>query len=313
LNVTVVVGNYEGEAVLEDCLASLERQTDPPFEVIVADASSTDGSRAIAERHGSRWLELPNHGIGYLYNRGAEAATTNYVLLSNNDVAYDEQCIELLRRALDADESLFAADPRQMDWTGTRRVHARTTLRRGRMTRELLPGLHLELAVAVDGVMPTVAANGAAMLVRRSMFTELGGFDETFFMDVEDLDLCWRAWLRGHGSVYVPHAWLRHRVGGVTTEAALPKRLSSSHHNLMRFALKCLPVREASLVIAGELARLPRHPRAIAPAMLHTLRELPEIIGLRRELSPSRELLFWMLAGQPGWTPGSLPRSATRS
>ena len=57
------------------------------------------------------------------------------------------------------------------------------------------------------------------MLVRRERLLELGGFDETFFMEFEDLDLCWRAWLRGHGSVYVPDAWLRHRVGGATTEA----------------------------------------------------------------------------------------------
>ena len=67
--------------------------------------------------------------------------------------------------------------------------------------------------------MPTVTANGACMLVRASMLLELGGFDETFFMDFEDIDLCWRAWLRGWESVYVPDAWVRHRVGAVTTTA----------------------------------------------------------------------------------------------
>ena len=53
------------------------------------------------------------------------------------------------------------------------------------------------------------------MLVRRERLLELGGFDETFFMDFEDLDLCWRAWLRGWASVYVPDAVVRHRVGAV--------------------------------------------------------------------------------------------------
>ena len=101
-----------------------------------------------------------------------------------------------------------------------------------------------------------MCAHGAAMLVRRELLLELGGFDETFFIEWEDLDLCWRAWLRGHGSVYVPDAWLRHRVGGADGVGRLTGRLASSHHNLVRFALKCLP--------AGQAARVARR-RAAAP------------------------------------------------
>ena len=63
--------------------------------------------------------------------------------------------------------------------------------------REYLPGLHLDPVVPADRVAATVCANGAAMLVRRAQFAALGGFDETFFMEWEDLDLCWRAWARG--------------------------------------------------------------------------------------------------------------------
>jgi GT2 family glycosyltransferase len=137
------------------------------------------------------------------------------------------------------------------------------------------------------------------MLVRRWMARKLGGFDETFFMDYEDLDLCWRAWLRGWGSVYVPSAWLRHRVGAVTTAAVLPQRISSSHHNLMRFALKCLPSGEAALVLTAELLRVVRHRGIVARALGAVARELPEIFRLRRAVRPRRALLAWMLAGQP--------------
>ena len=298
-DVSVVIGNFQGEAVLPACLDSLERQTVQPSEVIVADASSSDGSRSIADDHGARWLDLPNLGLGYLYNRGVEATSSEYVLLSNNDVAYDERCIELLRDVLDADASLFAADPRQLAWDTDRLVHGRTTLRRGSLFHELLPGLHLDLAVRAERVVPTVTANGAAMLVRRSTFLELGGFDETFFMDIEDLDLCWRAWLRGWGSVYVPDAWLRHRVGAVTTQSILPRRLASSHHNLMRFALKCLPARHVIRFMATETLRLLRHPRPVALALAALVTEFPEILDLRRELLPSDDLLAWMVSGQP--------------
>jgi GT2 family glycosyltransferase len=303
-DVSVVIGNFQGESVLPACLDSLERQTVRPAEVVVADASSVDRSRAIAEEHGVRWIDLPNLGLGHLYNRGVEATASEYVLLSNNDVAYDERCIELLRRALDADSSLLAADPRQLGWSGDHLVHGRTTLRRGSLFHELLPGLHLDLAAPADTIVPTVTANGAAMLVRRATFLELGGFDETFFMDLEDLDLCWRAWLRGWGSVYVPDAWLRHRVGAVTTEGVLPRRLASSHHNLLRFALKCLPAREAFTVALGELLRLPRHPVPIGHGLAQVVRELPRIVALRRSLRPTRSLLRWFLAGQHArWSP----------
>jgi N-acetylglucosaminyl-diphospho-decaprenol L-rhamnosyltransferase len=295
-NVSVVIGNYQGESLLPACLDSLEQQTDGPVEIVIADASSTDGSRAIAEAHGVRWIDLPNLGLGNLYNRGVEAVASDYVLLSNNDVAYDERCIELLRQALDADRSLFAADPRQVDWEGDRLVHALTTLRRGSLFHELLPGLRLDLVAPAAETVATVTANGAAMLVRRSQFLELGGFDETFFMDLEDIDLCWRAWLRGWGSVYVPDAWLRHRVGG---SGVLPRRLTSSHHNLVRFALKCLPAREAATVVAGELLRLPRHPAPIGRGLAQLVRELPQIAAQRRSARPTRSLMEWFLAGQP--------------
>jgi GT2 family glycosyltransferase len=299
-DVAVVIGNYRGEQLLGDCLASVQRQSLPPREVLVVDGASPDRSVEVAEALGTRVLRRENRGLGYLYNEGARAASSDLVLLLNNDVALDEHCLELLAAALTAHESLFAADPRQVDWKGERDVKARTTLARGRLLREYIPSLHLDDLVPSSETVPTVSAHGAAMLVRRPLLLELGGFDETFFMEWEDLDLCWRAWLRGHGSVYVPRASLRHRIGAATAPADLTRRLSSSHHNLMRFALKCLPAGAAARVLAGELLRLPAHPRLIAPALVRVARELPEIARQRRQAQPSQRHLDWLLAGMPG-------------
>ncbi len=302
-DVAVVVGNFEGEAVLPDCLASLSIQTLRPSEVIVVDASSLDESVSIAAAAGATVLEQPNRGLGFLYNRGVESSKAEYILLLNNDVALEPRCIELLASELDADETRFAADATQLDWTGARVIHARTTLGRGRLVRELIPGLHLDRVIPAEAVVPTVSANGAGMLVRRSMFGALGGFDETFFMDCEDLDLCWRGWLRGWSSVYVPEARLRHRVGAVTTAAVASRRSVSSHHNLTRFALKCLPRRAAAVAVLGECARLPAHPRVIAPALARVAAETREIGRLRRAIRPSAALLDWIVAGQQGPAP----------
>lgn len=303
-DVTVVIGNYEGADLLPECVASLNRQTLLPAEVIVVDAASSDASCAVARSLGTRVVEVENRGLGALYNRGAAEASTPFVLLLNNDVSLDEHCVERLREALRAG-GRFAADPRQMSWDGETLVHARATLRRSRLLRELLPGLHLNMLAQADAVTRTVSANGGAMLVRRSMLLELGGFDETFFMDFEDLDLCWRAWLRGWESIYVPDAWLRHKVGAVSTRSTLPRRLASSHHNLTRFALKCLPARAAATVLAGEVLRLPVHPVSIGRGLLSVAREAREIARLRSAIRPSQKLYAWMLAGQPegGGTP----------
>ena len=299
-DVAVAIGNYQGEHLLADCLGSLEAQTLRPREVLVVDGASDDQSVEVATALGARVLRRANRGLGYLYNEGARASTAEYVLLLNNDVALDERCLELLTATLAADESLFAADPRQVDWEHGTTIHARTTVARGRLLQEYIPSLHLDDCVPSAEIVPTVSAHGAAMLVRRELLLELGGFDETFFMEWEDLDLCWRAWLRGHGSAYVPEARLRHRVGGATGERDLTSRLSSSHHNLMRFALKCLPARQAARVLAGELLRLPAHPRLIAPVLLAVARELPNIVRLRRGIRPSQAHLDWLLAGMPG-------------
>lgn len=298
-DITVIIGNFQGEAVLGDCLASLGAQTAPAADVLVVDGSSTDGSVAVATSFGVRTVIVENRGLGALYNRGAREASSEYVLFANNDVALEPNCLKLLRSALDADLSRFAADAKQLDWAGSRVVHAHTTLRRGGLLREYLPGLRLDHLAGAADVGPTVCANGAAMLVRREMALELGGFDETFFMEWEDLDLCWRAWLRGWATVYVPQAVVRHRVGAVTTKAVLPRRLASSHHNLVRFALKCLPASAAARVVAGELLRLPRHPQIIGRGLAAVARELPQIARLRSRIRPSATLLAWMLEGQP--------------
>ena len=298
--ITVVVGNYQGERLLGDCLGSLREQTRPPAEALVVDAGSSDRSAAVTAELGGRVLIRENRGLGYLYNEGARAATTPYVMLVNNDVALDRRCLELLGAELDGDRRRFAADPRQLDWSGRRLVHARAMLRRGPLLRQPLPGFQLDLTVPADTVVATVSANGGAMLVRRDRLLELGGFDESMFMDFEDIDLCWRAWLRGWESVYVPDAFVRHHVGAVTSAGTvMTRRLVSSHHNLMRFALKCFPARDAAIVLGGELLRLPRHPRLVAPAMARVGSEVREIAGARREARPTTRHMRWCLEGMP--------------
>jgi GT2 family glycosyltransferase len=137
------------------------------------------------------------------------------------------------------------------------------------------------------------------MMVRRSVALELGGFDETFFLDFEDLDLGWRAWLAGYKSVHVPAAEVRHRLGAATGPDLQRRRLVSSHHNLLRFGLKCLPAPDALRVVATELMRIGIHPALVPPALISVARELPEIVRLRSRISPTRRFLEWAVRDMP--------------
>lgn len=290
--VTAVVASYRSAAFLPACLESLAAQTRPPAEVVVVDGSSPDDSVAVARRHGARVLERANRGLGWLYNEGARASETELLLLANADVAFAPGCLEALAGALAADPTLFAADARQLDWAGGRTLHARTAIRRGPLLRTAIPGLAVDPAAPPHRgpPVPTAWANAGAMLVRRARLLALGGFDERFFLDFEDVDLCWRAWLRGWPSVHVPEAVVRHAVSGSTSPATLRRRLVSSHANLCRLALKCFPPAAAARVVLAEVLRLARAPALVAPALGRVLVELPGLLRERRALRPSREL-----------------------
>ena len=295
MTVAAVVGSYRSAALLPDCIESLRAQEPPLAEIVVVDASSGDGSADVARSLGARVLEVPNRGLGFLYNEGARATTAHYVLAANPDTSFDPACSARLAAALDSDPTRFAADPRQLDWSGARTIHARTLLRPGSL-REPIPGLRVDPLAHANEVVTTTTANAGAMLVRRPMLSELGGFDEKLFLEYEDLDLCWRAWLRGWSSVYVPEAVLRHRVGGATGEADAPRRLAASHTSIVRFAAKCLPGDRLALALAGELLRTPRHPQAIGRA----LAALPGALEERRAIPGNRRALYRRLVALAG-------------
>lgn len=296
-DVAVVLSNYDAADVLPACLASIAAQTLRPSAVVVVDAGSRDAGVELARAHGVRVIDAENRGLGHLYNTGVRAVEAELVLVANSDVALEPDCLERLAAALEAEPARFAADPTQLDWDGSRVIHARTVVSRGPLLRTPVPGLDVDAVVPADAVVEIPFANAGAMLVRRARLLELGGFDEAMFMDHEDLDLGWRAWLRGWPSVHVPDAVVRHKVGVSTTASARPRRLRSSHYNLVRFALKCLPAGAAARVVAGELLRLPRHPRPVAAALARIARDLPGILRARRALQPRRDVYARLVAG----------------
>ena len=174
-DVAVVVGNYQGEAAARRLSREpAQSRRSRRRRCIVVDGASTDRSAAVAAGFGARVIETRNLGLGHLYNVGAQAASSDYVFLANNDIALEPNCLELLAAALDEDESRFAADAtaaqlgRHPDDPRTDDATPRPDV--GRVPPRAPP----RPARRADEIVPTVAAHGAAMLVRRSMMLELG-------------------------------------------------------------------------------------------------------------------------------------------
>ena len=93
------------------------------------------------------------------------------------------------------------------------------------------------------------------MLLRRSAFEAVGGFDERYFMYVEDVDLCWRTWQAGWRVAYEPAGRVVHAIG-VSSELAPYRMIMAHHRSLWRFAVRSAGPRRRPLlpVVAVGLA-----------------------------------------------------------
>src|SRR5260370_29162976 len=101
--ISVVVVNWNGKALLSDCLASLRSQTFPDFEVIVVDNGSTDGSSQFvrAAFPDFKLIQLSeNHGFAGGNNAGIRQARGEWIALINNDAVAEPDCLPCLYRAL---------------------------------------------------------------------------------------------------------------------------------------------------------------------------------------------------------------------
>jgi N-acetylglucosaminyl-diphospho-decaprenol L-rhamnosyltransferase len=268
-SVAAVVVSYNSERYLRTCLRSLAAEG--VKDVVVVDNGSVDRSRQVAEDAGAVWVATGvNLGYGRAANVGAAAfPAARSVLVCNPDVRLGEGAVAALVDALSRDPELAVVGPRIEDPDGALYPSARTfpelTVAMGhglvglvapgnRFTRSyrLLDWDHSE-ATSVDWV------SGACFLARREAWEQVGGFDPSYFMYLEDVDLCWRLGRAGWKVGYEPAGVVTH-VQGVSTDRRPYRMLAAHHLSMWRFAFRTtsgwrravLPVVAAGLV--GRLA-----------------------------------------------------------
>jgi GT2 family glycosyltransferase len=295
----VVIPSWNSRDLLPRCLGSLGEQG-AELELLVVDNGSTDGSVDYLEAEGVPHVSLPrNTGFAAAVNLGAARTESAAILVLNADTALEPGCVGRLLDALEADPALGGVQPRILqDEPGAGVGSARLYSAGQALTRD---GRAFELGAGEPQRPAWLAPRevfgvcGAACLLRRELFAELGGYDESYFSFYEDVDLNVRARIAGRRFAYVPEAVVWH-VGnaswseGFRRPAAENARLVA--RNRLATQVKLMPasaIPRIAVVEVGSLLRAARQHRlrATLAGKLAVLRRLPALLRERRRLRRS--------------------------
>jgi GT2 family glycosyltransferase len=297
---SVIVPSLNGAHLLPDCLASLASQSYANLEVIVADGASTDSTDDVLARHfpSVRLVRLRrNLGFAGNVNAGLRAARGEVLCLLNNDAQADPNwvaaCVETLTLHAEigsvASKVLYA-DGRTINSAGDTLCHDGSARQRGNGRKD---------APEWDTPQMVFGACGGAAAYRRDMLRDVGLLDEQFFMYLEDVDLAFRAQLRGWSCLYQPAACALH-LGGASGGGTLESFYNG--RNLIRLLAKDLPtglVRHMLPAILSFQAQRARQAlqawrgsaaRATLRGQLVGLAELPRHLAARPDVQRRRRV-----------------------
>jgi GT2 family glycosyltransferase len=297
--VTVAIPNYNGRTLLERVLPSISQQTIRPSRTVVVDDCSSDDSVEFLDLS---WPEvevvaLPqNVNVTVAMNECLRASSTELVVLLNNDVELEPDCIEQLVAALDRYPEAAAAAAKLRDFDDRRLLDGAGDVFfwRGAATRR---GQGESDDGRYDEPCAIFAACGAVVIYRRAALQEIGEFDERYVAGLEDVDWSFRAQLLGFDVRYVPTAVAYH-IGSATIGRTLtPSMAYLNWRNWLWLIAKDYPA-SALVRHAPELAFQQLKILALAlwerrlgvwlRAWRDAVRGLPEVLEERRAIQRRR-------------------------
>jgi GT2 family glycosyltransferase len=306
--VAVVIPSWNSLELLPRCLDSLADQG-VEVELMVVDNGSDDGSVAYLEREAVPHVSLPrNVGFAAAVNLGAARTRAAAVLALNADTVLEPGCLTRLLDALEADPALGGVQPRLLQLEGGEGGSAPPDPAAARLYsagqaltsdgRAIEQGAGEPQSERLPGVHEIFGVCGAACLLRRELFSELGGYDESYFAFYEDVDLNVRARIAGWRFAYVPEAVVWH-VGNASWQAGFAKPNAENARlvarNRLATQVKFMPLGafpRIAVVELGALARAAsqRRLRGTLAGKLAALRWLPRLLRERRRLRREGDL-----------------------
>jgi GT2 family glycosyltransferase len=311
--ISVIVLNYNGREWLGPCLTALSAQNGaPPYEIVLADNGSTDGSIDFVSARFPRAAIADNRrnlGFAAGNNAAARVARGDVLVFLNNDTIPAPDWLARLHAAYAAAPSpavmtskiVFLDRPGVIDSAGDGYLRAGGAFKHAH-------GMTVENAGPSREVF---GACGAAFMIGRGLFDRLGGFDERFFMVYEDVDLSYRARLAGARCFYAADAMVRH-AGSATLGAMSASAVYHGQRNLEWTWIKNTPARlmvrslpaHVLYSIAGVLHYIVKNQgTAAVRGKLAALAGLPRVLGERRETQKNRAIDAAALEGMltRGW------------
>lgn len=200
---SVVIPTYNGAGTIGHQLAALAEQVDaPPFEILVADNRSTDDLASVIESWQDRLPDLRivdasrGQGVSVARNVGIEHAATDRILVCDADDVVGPTWVRALAEGLD--------------------VHPLVSgpVETGRLSGASATWVPID--ALTSGLFETWGGRtygiGSSLGLRRQVWAEVGGFDETYPAGAEEIDFAWRAWDLGYKFGYAPDALLHYRI-----------------------------------------------------------------------------------------------------
>lgn len=249
VEISIVILNYNGKGYLETFIPSLIKYSQP-FEIVVADNASTDDSVDFLKTTYPevRIIELTeNYGYAGGYNEALKQIDAEYFILLNSDIEVTENWVTPLLDTLKSNRGVVACQPKirsfhqkemfeyagaaggYIDWLGY-------PFCRGRLFDEIEKD-----EGQYDDDTDIFWATGACIAVKKSVFHQLGGFDNGFFAHMEEIDLCWRIQNSGYRIKYC-HESIVYHVGGGTLSSNNPRKTYLNFRNGLYLLVKNIPL-----------------------------------------------------------------------
>ena len=270
--ISVIVSNFNGLKYLPRLVETLRQQQNVTMEIIIVDRESADGSvpyltalpdiRVVSEPAAT--------GLVSGYAAGAAVARYDHLFFCNEDMWFDPMCLSLLEQHIDLANRIGAADPWQWTYDSKTLIHGGTRFYRCNWeSNSPYPRRSVDFTVPLAGGERVPFPCAGAFLIHRDVYNDIGGWDTSFFLDHEDIDLFVRAWQRDWHCVTVPEAKVYHAVNASNAKTlpkgqrVLPRRYISNRSNLAVICLKyysgialLLAVANLMVPIVSDLVRL---------------------------------------------------------
>lgn len=245
--ISILIVNYNGKEHLKKCFESLYKMSYENYEIILIDNSSKDNSIAYTRKHYPKVKVLSlekNYGFAEGNNRGVNEALGDYIVFLNNDTVIQKKWLSELVNALKihGDDTIFTSKVLFYD----------NPLIINTIGGFITPigggfdiGLFEEDVGNYDEVDYVGSPAGCSMLIKKSLFKKLGGFDKDYFAYFEDTDLGWRSWLFGYKVLTVQNSIVYHKFGGTAGKLDNSFRIYHGQKNrimsmIKNFSLKYL-------------------------------------------------------------------------